>query len=186
MERYASSAALIVGDWSARWSGGAPPAWVLALAAAATVAVVLALGWWWFSPPRYQAQARLFTPAEWQFYQVLRAAVDQRFLIVGKVRIADVITPRSTVRRQAWWRAFRQISSKHLDFVLLEPQNGAIRAALELDDSSHRRADRRTRDRFVDRALAQAGVPLIRVAAARRYAPGELQRQIAEALNRTN
>ncbi len=185
MEADPISAAIIARDWHALLPSGTAPGWVLALGVAAVTTSVSIIAWW-FAPLRYHAQPRLFTEAEWQFYQVLNTAVGQRFLIVGKVRIADVITPRATVRRQAWWRAFRKISSKHLDYVLLEPQSGVIRMALELDDSSHRRTDRRTRDRFVDRALAQAGVPLLRVVAARRYAPGEVQRLIAEALNRRN
>lgn len=182
MERDSSRAALILSDWQAFCPGDVPSEWVLVLGAAVVVVMGLVIGWW-LSPPRYQAQARLFTEAEWRFWEVLNQAVGGRYLVVGKVRIADVIMPRSTVRRQAWWRAFRQISSKHLDFVLLDPRTGAIRGALELDDASHRRTDRRTRDRFVDRALAQAGVPLMRVVAARRYAPGELARQIETAIN---
>ena len=45
----------------------------------------------------------------------------------------------SPSERQA---AFNRISSKVLDFVLCDPNNLAIIAAIELDDSSHKRNDR--------------------------------------------
>ncbi len=58
---------------------------------------------------------------------------------------------------------------QHVDFVLCRPQNMAILAVEELDDFSHRHPSRIDRDRFVDEALASAGVPLVRVDVAAEY-----------------
>jgi hypothetical protein len=41
--------------------------------------------------------------------------------------------------------------------------------AIELDDSSHNRADRKARDAFVDSALKAAGLPIIHVPASASY-----------------
>ena len=55
-------------------------------------------------------------------------------------------------------------------------------AAVELDDSSHGRTDRQDRDAFIDKAMANAGIPLIHFAAKRSYGVGEVKRAISDAL----
>ena len=83
-----------------------------------------------------------------------------------KVRLADVIycTDRT------WSKGYRQrISQKHLDFVLYDTATKRILLAIELDDRSHEKAHRKARDEFVDRSLAAAGVPLLRIRAASMY-----------------
>ena len=54
--------------------------------------------------------------------------------------------------------------------------------AIELDDKSHLRAGRVERDVFLDACLAAAGLPLVRVPAARAYSVPELQAAIAAQL----
>jgi hypothetical protein len=53
-----------------------------------------------------------------------------------------------------------------VDFVLLDARDLRIRVVVELDEKTHGRAGRREGDALVDRALGQAGVPVVRVAAA--------------------
>jgi hypothetical protein len=66
----------------------------------------------------YQCRDTLFTEAEIRFYQALKKAINDRFLIFGKVRVADVITPDSRLSKGHWQGAFNKISAKHFDFVL--------------------------------------------------------------------
>lgn len=133
-------------------------------------------------PPRYERQERLFSPAEWAFFRVLEETIGAEYRIFAKVRIADVLSPKKTVNRRAWWRAFSKVSSKHVDYVLVDRLTGVIEAALELDDRTHDRKDRRVRDAFVDRAFAQARVPLIRVKAGRDYNRRELAARIKKGI----
>ena len=75
----------------------------------------------------------------------------------------------------------RRISQKHLDFVLYDRTDARVIAAVELDDRSHDRRDRRERDEFVDRTLVAAGVVLIRFRAAANYDPMLIRRHIDDA-----
>jgi hypothetical protein len=59
-------------------------------------------------------------------------------------------------------------------------------AAVELDDSSHARADRRARDEFVRDALSAAGLPLVSVKASRQYEPRALREAVLTALKQPN
>lgn len=128
----------------------------------------------------YEAQPGLFTRAELNFHKALAQAVSGRAAISAKVRIADVLRVKKSrlIGKKAWWRAFTKISSKHVDFVLYDLSSGRILGAIELDDRSHERRDRKKRDVFVNRAFEAAGVPLIRVTNARSYDRAALGRQV--------
>ena len=131
-------------------------------------AAVLARGFAWnIGRLKYVREPTLFSATEWVFLRALDQAVDGRFRVFAKVRMADLMNPgsRTKVGNKAWWRAFTQISSKHTDFVLVDIRTSEIVAAIEVDDRSHQRQDRSTRDAFVDRAFQDAGIPLIRYAA---------------------
>jgi len=165
---------------SALSGAGLPDAgWLAAVGLVAFAGLVMLL-----RRRRYRPQPSLLSPAEATFHRVLVEAAAGRWAVLPKVRVADVITPRGREGSPRWWAAFRPIAAKHLDFVLADARTWQPVAAIELDDASHRRRDRRTRDRLLNRAMAQAGVPLIRVAAAGRrgYHREALRTEIERAL----
>jgi very-short-patch-repair endonuclease len=101
-------------------------------------------------------------------------------MICPKVRLADVINCSG----EDWKQGFGgRISQKHLDFVIADAASTAIVLAIELDDRSHRRADRQQRDTFVDRALAAAGIPMVRVPATATYDARALSAVLARKLD---
>ena len=87
--------------------------------------------------------------------------------------------PKGTESRQKYQN---YINAKHIDFVLCDPDTVRQLLAIELDDSSHQRSDRRSRDIFVDDALRAAGLPLLRVPARQSYNPAELQTRIQQSI----
>ena len=126
----------------------------------------------------------LVTPAEQRFYEALDEAVDGRLLILSKVRVADLLSVTSE-SRSARYRVFRSIASKHVDFVLVEAKDLRPLAAIELDDSTHRRLDRRKRDELLDDLFAKANLPLIRFKTGSTYNPRSIEAQIEQALGQT-
>ena len=117
----------------------------------------------------YEAVTSILTPSEQRFYKALRYALQDRAVIMAKVRIADILKVRKTIARKHFWRFFSQISQKHIDFVLLDPKDFTMLCVIELDDTSHIRPDRIQRDRFVNQIMKQADIPLHRFAVQRRY-----------------
>ena len=113
-------------------------------------------------PFPYQRAGALFTPAEAAFLPALAQAAGPEIAVFGKVRLADLIQPRAGLPRPKFLRALNRVTSKHVDFVLVDRDTLQPLAAVELDDRSHLRADRQARDRFVEGALAAAGLPLLR------------------------
>jgi hypothetical protein len=123
----------------------------------------------------------LLTRAERAFFDVLRIAVDGRMLIFAKVRLADLVfLPKGTEKRQIH---FNRVQSKHVDFVLCDPKSVRPLLAIELDDSSHDRADRVARDEFVDDVMAAAGLPMLHVKARAAYNAADLRNEIAGKIN---
>ena len=124
----------------------------------------------------YRPVDSLLTPAEMRFYVTLRQVVGARFLIMVKVRLADLV--HITATGKDWWRGFAPIASKHADFVLADPQTLAPLLVVELDDSTHQRADRRDRDSKVDAVLASVNLPILHIPVRKSYDPGVLAEQI--------
>jgi hypothetical protein len=98
---------------------------------------------------------------EQPLYHWLTKTLSQRYAIFAKVRLADVIdVARGTEAYKSHWN---RINAKHVDFLLCDPKSFVPVAAVELQDASHNRADRKDRDVFVRDALAAAEVKLIEV-----------------------
>ena len=115
----------------------------------------------------YRRKPYLLSKAERSFYGVLTQAVGDKALIFSKVRVADVLAPQKGLNRSNWQQAFNKISAKHLDFPLCDPQDCAVKLAIELDDASHGSAKRQKRDAFLEQACKSPGLPLLRIRAAR-------------------
>ena len=111
------------------------------------------------------------SPSERSFYGVLVSVVGARAVICPKVNLADLVY---VARLNENTGARNRISQKHVDFVLCAPDTMKPLLALELDDKSHARQDRVTRDKLVDDVFRAAGLPLLHIPNRSGYAPAEL------------
>jgi len=128
-------------------------------------------------PVPYVASGSILSPAEQRFLPVLEAAVAQISGGQGRVYVqlpySRILTMRSGLDNSQRTTHRNKIDRKSADFVVVGP--GFVpRIVVELDDRSHDRADRRQRDEFVERALADAGVRLVRVKVRGGYDVAEL------------
>lgn len=128
----------------------------------------------------YRPRERLVTKAELRFYKSLRKAVLDDWEIFAMVRIADILRVETGVKNRRSW--LNKILAKHIDFVLCNPNSLEIVMGIELDDSSHQRADRIERDQFVNHAFESAGIPLLRVPIRPNYPAREVRDLIDESL----
>lgn len=123
------------------------------------------------------------TAAELSFYRVLESVLGDEFTICSKVNLADLFF----VKRPNENIAYRnKIDRKHVDFVLCDSKTMKPLCGIELDDSSHLRQDRIERDDFVNRVFQTAGLPLVRIHAARSYTPANVKSQIESHLRTEN
>lgn len=82
----------------------------------------------------------------------------------NKEQVADIVQLNGNIRPRSrqWWQLFRMVSQWHVDVVIVERRSFSIVAAVELDDASHLRPERRRRDILLEEVLRQAGIPLLR------------------------
>jgi len=128
----------------------------------------------------YTSRRTLLSRGEFAFYHALMLALNGRCFVSLKTRLADILHCPKTLWDQPHGR---RLSQKHVDFVLHCPNTSRILGVIELDDVSHDRPDRRQRDRFVRRALAEAGIPFLRVRAAVSYPIDNLRDQLQSIFN---
>ena len=135
-------------------------------------------------PDAYYLRKSLFSPAERSFLGVIESLNIEGVTITSKVRLADIFGIKNGLERGDRQRAQNRINSKHVDFLLIQRNDGRPLVGIELDDSSHEEEERVARDSFVDTVFASAGLPILHVPAKAAYDPREVRRQIETALAR--
>ena len=151
--------------------------WILAIVLLAVVIFALTLK----KEPiglDYKLSGPLFSPAERSFFGVLQQAVSDEYMVMGKVRVADILLPAKGLNKSQWQTAFNKISSKHFDFILCDHEELKVLAAIELDDKSHNSKKARNRDALLNSACESAGFPLIRFPAKKGYQIADIKTQI--------
>jgi hypothetical protein len=123
----------------------------------------------------------LLSAAELAFYNVLKAAVGDRFVILLKVGVRDLV---EITHREVNQAAFNRVTAKHVDFVLCDQITLHPVVAIELDDSSHYRRERADRDAFINELFRVIGVALIRHRVQMAYDPDAIERWVDSALAR--
>lgn len=85
-------------------------------------------------------------------FKLEKAAEDFGYTVFTKVRLFDLVEPKSASDTGAKWK----IQAKHVDFVICD-KSMHPRWIVELSDSTHDRPDRAERDKFVESVLQNCG-----------------------------
>jgi very-short-patch-repair endonuclease len=119
----------------------------------------------------YCLREDFLSPAETSFYQVLKSVVGAGLIICPQASLSAIFF----VPRSEYSQAYQnKIDRKRVDFLLCNPKTLKPVFAIELDDSSHARADRQERDALVEEVFAAAHLPLLRIPASQSYNTSEL------------
>lgn len=132
----------------------------------------------------YVRKQALFTPAERSFLGALDAAVGMDYRIFAKVRVADIVEPKKKLGKSAWQTAFNRISAKHFDYVVCNKRDLSVVCIVELDDQSHQKPRRKTRDTFLVSMCEAIDLPLVQIPAQRTYSIPEIKSRIMEAVGK--
>lgn len=127
----------------------------------------------------YRKKNFLMTKAEYNFDKILREAVAGNYEIERQVLLSKLVEPTSENHIDfKTGREFNpdrsKIDKKTIDFVLFNKVGYTPYLAIELDDSSHLRVDRKERDSFVEDVLSSVGIKLVRIKNAYTYNLSEI------------
>jgi hypothetical protein len=124
----------------------------------------------------YRQAKGLLSQGERAFWMPLQQAVNGKYRLFAKVRLADVVCCPPGRRDESRW--FLKIGRYHVDFVVCAPDTTAPLLVIELDDRTHRGQAALQRDDFKDAVLRAAGIPVYRIPAQQAYDPIELRQTI--------
>lgn len=116
-------------------------------------------------PSGLQLEAQpVLTEAEAAFYNLLRLAVQDQYLVFAQIPVWCLLTVNAGDRK-ARAALMSRIALKRVDFVLVHP--GTLRTAkvVELEGSSDPSPQKRERNRLIEEVLKQADIELLRVTA---------------------
>lgn len=135
--------------------------------------------------PKYLYKRKQFfmSRAEHEFYDALVAAVGNKYVIFAQVHLPTLVDNK--IFGQDWRAALAHINRKSVDFVLCDKAYISPKLAIELDDKTHDREDRKVRDEEVERILNYAGLPLLRVENHGSFDTKELTRRIEELIGKS-
>jgi very-short-patch-repair endonuclease len=108
----------------------------------------------------YTAKSSLMSKTESDFFVKLERAVSERYYVFPQVHLSAILDHR--VKGQEWKYAFRHINGKSVDYVLCSRATLKPTYAIELDDYTHDKPDRRERDSEVERIFEAASLSLVR------------------------
>lgn len=120
---------------------------------------------------------QILSPSEIEFLRILKLAVGNIYDIFPQVAIAKLIqVPYKSI-------GWNKTSQKSVDFVLVDKTNFATKLIIELDDASHKLVERIERDKFVDKVLANAKIPILHQPWQRQYNVQQLLNSIQQAIS---
>jgi len=120
----------------------------------------------------YIKRSSVMSKSELLFLKTLEEVIDNKFLILSKIRIADVLKVDKTGQYQV--KYFNKITMKHVDFLICDKETAKPLLAIELDGSSHLLNSRIKRDLFVDNAFESAGLRLVHIQSSKSYDKNKL------------
>ena len=100
------------------------------------------------------------TVKERELFSLLDECVPVQYYIFPQIHIASILEVKKGERK--WQTYFNKIISKSIDFVIFDKVNISPVLAIELDDSTHLLEKRMLRDGFVNKAIKDGGIKMLR------------------------
>lgn len=125
-------------------------------------------------PFPFDRKSSVFTPAEKNFHVLLEQAMGDKYRIVNRVSLADIVTVRNGVSAKAMQKAVANAKNKYLDFVICDKNTMALAGVIDLVDTQGK-GYKVKKDWFVSGALEAAGIPHIRIKIKTSYSLDEIR-----------
>lgn len=138
--------------------------------------IILALVWWRREPQASRglpgrpiipagvtlSPQPLLTRADASFYNLLRLAVPDQYLVFAQVPVWCLVEVKAQ-DRPARLAFLDKIALRRVDFVLVHPGTLTVAKVIELDESSPASLERQERDRLIEAIFKTAGIELVRL-----------------------
>lgn len=131
-----------------------------------------------YKPKRY-----LITLNELKFYNILlEIAKELDLILFSQVSLYNILETRNNLDYRTKVKYFNKISSKTIDFVLVDKTNCRIKLCIELDDSTHNNPKRVERDLFINKLFQDLEIDLLRYPVYNVYYKETLKKRIVDSI----
>lgn len=122
----------------------------------------------------FTKKSNLFTPVERQFLDLLETSVGDKYRIICRVRLVDILAVRPKTQKKTLRTALQRASGHHLDFILCDKHDLSPVIAVDL---VHQKGDgyKTQRDWFLSGALDAARIPHLRIKVKGGYKPSDIR-----------
>lgn len=129
----------------------------------------------------YRPKRYIITKNELNFYNVLmEIAKELDYIVFTQVSLYNILETKKNLDFKTKTTYFNKISSKSIDFVLVDKKDCRILLCIELDDSTHNSAKRINRDIFINKLFNDLEINLLRYNVYNTYYKETLKRKIQE------
>ena len=136
-----------------------------------------------FDANPYERSRTLFSPIHSTLFDLLEKAIDNRYRILGKVRLTDVVDVRADLSQKQRIAALKRLPPSRLDFVICERDSTFILGAVMVDeDNGEPGTQRSLQESALDNFLTTVGIPVARISSRRDYSVEDLRIEISRAL----
>ena len=125
-------------------------------------------------PFPFDPKGSVFTPAEKNFQNLVEQALGNKYRVINRVKLSDIVTIRNGVSSRASQTAANNADSKYLDFVVCDRHSMKLLGAIDLVDTQGK-GYKLKKDWFVSGALEAASVPHIRIKVKSNYTVEEIK-----------
>ncbi|WP_286264492.1 DUF2726 domain-containing protein [Thalassotalea atypica] len=132
-------------------------------------------------PFPFDSKSNVFTPAEKNFQNLVEKALGEKYRVINRVKLSDIVTVRKGVSSKASQAAINNANSRYLDFVICDRDTMKLVGTLDLVDTKGK-GYKVKKDWFVSGALEAASIPHIRIKVKPNYSIEEIRACIATRL----
>jgi len=133
----------------------------------------------------YLKRNYFYSNEEKKFLAALVYAVGREFLIMGKVRLADLLLLKPDLGGKARVKAYEKICHDSIDFVLCDKKTGKIIAALQLYSDQEKIEKQMRKSVFLQNTLKTVDLPFLSFKESLSYNSSELRNSIFKVLKIT-
>lgn len=116
-----------------------------------------------FNPKNYELRQTLMSSNERIFFEKLRRGIGDKYDIYPQVNLDKIFKIKYLGNRIAFNAAKWAIDRRSIDFLVTKRESQSPYIGIELDDSTHYREDRVTRDEKVNALFRENGIELMRI-----------------------
>lgn len=127
----------------------------------------------------YKKNGPLLNIAESTFFNALTTAVGEHGIVLAKVGINHVVSPKSLKNKKQWFIAHSRIAKHSFSFVVCDARTLEPRVIIELDDGKPLNKVKIERQKLLLQVCQSANIPLIGANIKYSYQVGKLRRLLA-------